>query len=182
MVKNYFDTMYPEFEPEVISTFEKQYYLPALKILKKIDGEYFSPGYTAKWTNGELVAECKRQYPTWSYSFSNNGAIEERIIEESIIHQAPYPGCDCGIYGSVNLDEVFGYRSLYIHENIDFSLCIIEPYPDSSTLISRKGWKTSHAFISEIVGETISIEDARQLLSMAWNRSVDVRKCYNENR
>lgn len=183
-----FDKKYAIFEPQIVSTFDKDYFLPALKVLRIPDEEYVSPSREARWKDMELRAECQGGHD----------------------HESPDPECDCGIYGSVNLDEIFEYiqaeRQRVIFScssesigytinkfgEVDvviekgfrhelpktFSLCIIEPSPDARVILCRKGWKASHAFISEVIEETISVSDANALLSIAWNRKIDIRRLY----
>lgn len=194
-IDSYMSYKYPKPSLEIFSTFEKQYWLPALKVLEKgPDGIMISPKYKENWVDGELVAECKSDSmwgPGLLYTTLNasNYAVVETTRIEGPKHEAPHEACECGIYGSVNIDEILMYCNTGISQSLgnnyrfpeDKALCIIEPYPDAKTIICRKGWKTSHAFISEIVYETISWQDASHLLSMVWNRNIDIRRIY-ENR
>lgn len=229
LIDQYMNEQYGEFEPEIVHTPEKDYYLPALKVLlRDADGVLASPGYRAVWEGGELAAEChdykrqvyKRAYRALYMQFMNGATlsfgeddIKDVEIEEKP-HTSPHEGCDCGIYGTVNLDEIADYLSRFEYRlpntpkraeyvsgrtysfNIQLGrlqsgpnvteaesiLCIIEPSPGADVVLSRKGWKAGHAFVSEIVGETISLEDASALLSIAWKRNIDIRRLFNEDR
>lgn len=185
-IESYMSGKYPEPSLEIFSTFDKQYWLPALKVLDKTPECLVSPGYTAKWINGELRAECMavRNIATLIYG---NGLFETKY-DKRPKHDAPEETCNCGIYGSVNLEEIALYYSDFLPRNSNFplpiaskTLCIIEPFPDAKTIICRKGWKTSHAFISEIIGETMSLREASNLLSMVWNRKIDIERMLHEN-
>lgn len=227
LIDQYMNEQYGEFEPEIVHTPEKDYYLPALKVLlRDADGVLASPGYRAVWEGGELAAEChdykrqvyKRTYRALYMQFMNGSTlsfgeddIKDVEIEEKP-HTSPHEGCDCGIYGTVNLDEIADYLSkfeyrlpgtqkrpeqasrlvfnisispstaAYNSETVEAILCLIEPSPGTDVVLSRKGWKAGHAFISEIIGETISLEDASALLSIAWKRNIDIRRLFNEDR
>lgn len=204
LIDDYFDYAYPTFEPEVITspTKDKEYFLPALKILKRTDGRYFSPQYEVEWKDMELQAECRVVTLTApnviKYIKDSYGNID--MIADDVVptfehrHPAPDKNCDCGIYGSVNLDEILNYvnpktldyyaqmtgRWGYDEEEYQVKtvVCVIEPSPDADVIVCRKGWRASHAFISEIVGETISVNDASSLLSIAWHRNIDIRRIY----
>jgi hypothetical protein len=203
MIDEQFDRMYPRFEPEVIHTLDKDYFLPALKVLGFRDGKFFSPSRFSEWEDMELKATCRID------EFFQRGWLP--------VHEPPFQDCDCGIYGSVNLDEINEY---ILHERqnsretedvygffqdfevVDdgitakftprvvrkplpkrsYALCIVEPYPDAEYHLTRKGWKTSRAFISEIIGETMDISTASALLSMAWHRELNLRRLTHENR
>lgn len=210
-IDSYMDAAYPEFEPEVVHRMDssgeiKDYYLPALKALWFDGKDFFSPQKDTKWEGMELAAECYQLDLFKGYTKSP--------------HSAPHDGCDCGIYGSVNIEEVnewkdFDYMahthvSKYSHYGVQptmfwidditdpsevvahpsaieepegrMVLCVIEPSVDATVHLARKGWKASNAFISEIIGETISIEDATEILSLAWKRQINVRGVFNENR
>jgi hypothetical protein len=204
LADQHYDKLYPPFEPDVICTPTKDYYLPALKVLKRSGGRYFSPQKESEWKDMELVARCEDNIPWLSsrvrYVKDANGDIE-MILEggefvASPRHESPDESCDCGIYGSVNMDELIGYfqpsgadtyarmvMGRYDDEPRDtgVALCIIEPSPDAKVILCRKGWKASKAFISEIVDETMSIDDASTLLSIAWHRPMNIRRLY-ENR
>lgn len=99
----------------------------------------------------------------------------------------PHEGCDCGIYASVNFDEIGSYLDEDDNDETPGEektkpvLCIIEPKEGADVILSRKGWRAGAAFISEIVGETIDIDAASQLLSIAWHRPIDIQRLY-ENR
>lgn len=175
IIQTFMESLYPPFEPEIIHSISgKDYYLPALKVLHKIDGEFFSPSFNGKWTNKELVATC---------SANQSYRLVMRYLEHELPneHESPNDECDCGIYGTVNLEEVQSY--LFLPPTFDKRvLCVIEPSIGAKVHLARKGWKASKAFISEIVGETISVEDTSNLLSLAWHRNLDIRKVYNEDR
>lgn len=193
---------YPPFTPEIVSTLSKDYYLPALKVLEMDkNGKFFSPSQTGEWIHNELVAECQASggYGHWTIRISYPFGTEE--VTPVGKHKAPHEDCDCGIYGSVHMEEVRGYLEKDTQINAStmaFSswrssppqileekkrvLCIIEPSEGAEVIVCRKGWKASKAFISEIVGETISIAEASQLLSMAWQRNIDVRRVFHEDR
>lgn len=179
---------YPEFEPEIIHSLNngvmKEYYLPALKVLHRLDGEYYSPSKVSHWRDMELEAVCMADdYRLLAYALTDFVAATEP-------HTAPGDKCECGIYGTVNLDEALGYmgesnmvtlqRSLLVpHWDMGHQvLAIVEPSEGAKVMLARKGWKASKAFISEIVGETISPDDASNLLSLAWHRPIDVRRIY----
>lgn len=218
LIENYFKSTYPLFEPEVVTRLDgKEYFLPALKVLVRVGNDYMSPGYESKWKDGELMAICKKDTIAARANLivRSNGEIGvDPNFEESAIygssHDAPDDNCECGIYGSVNIEEVIAYLeqnfkaslyqqalmgtlgSMYANLNpytipdapIKNVLCLIEPSPDAKVIMCRKGWKASHAFISEIVGETISWDDAYQVLSLSWKRSIDLAQLYRvyENR
>ena len=162
-IESAMDTLYPPFEPEIIySASGKEYFMPALKVLEYYDGRFYSPTFGNLWSEDmELNAVC----------------------DDGRIHPSPNSGCACGIYGSVNLDEINRY--LYPIDILTISrirsLYLIEPGVGADVIMCRKGWKASSAFISEIVGETISIDEASSLLSIAWNRKLDIRRVFDEN-
>jgi len=117
---------------------------------------------------------------------------EEEEAPEPPPYSFPHEGCDCGIYGSVNLEEVSKYMvakepnnmliTLYDRNPIgERVLCVIEPSEDADVILARKGWRAGAAFVSEIIGETITIDEASTLLSIAWHREIDLRRLY-ENR
>lgn len=204
LAEKYFETTYPEIKPEIVFGLEKEYYLPALKVLLEFHGNFFSPQEKSKWVDGELRAECRREdkksiiSPAYFHAFGI-----EQVEEEYTPHDAPNEKCNCGIYGSVNLEELYvwlrskyqtinpppnynldGYNVYSLDVEIRYPqpvLCVVEPMPDAKVIICRKGWKASHVFISEIVDDTISVDDTSQLLSLAWKRNIDVRRLY-ENR
>jgi hypothetical protein len=207
LADQHYDKLYPPFEPDVICTPAKDYYLPALKVLKRSGGRYFSPQKESEWKDMELVARCEKDSGPWlggrmKYVQLPNGCID--IVVDGDVdyvhppkHEAPDSECDCGIYGSVNMDELLGYfqpsgAEVYARmvlgrydtdhsRNEGVALCIIEPSPDAKVILCRKGWKASKAFISEIVDETMSTDDASTLLSIAWHRPMNIRRLY-ENR
>lgn len=205
LADQHYDKLYPPFEPEVICTPAKDYYLPALKVLKYRNGKYFSPQKESEWENMELVARCEgNSHPGFNakirYVQRPDGDIDIVADDLEFIsppkHEAPDSECDCGIYGSVNMDELLGYfqpsgadayAMMFTGRWTDREpepstvLCVIEPSPDAKVILCRKGWKASKAFISEIVDETISIDDASTLLSIAWHRPINIRRLY-ENR
>jgi len=215
LIEKYMDEKYPEFEPEVVIAAHeewlgdnvrvstKEYFLPALKALWFDGQDFFSPQRRNKWENMELVAKCDAsKWYTEPYKSAHT-------------HSAPHKDCECGIYGSVNLEEMsewleyedssqmlgVGFRRAVLGDwstqvlpdsTMDYSietapvqrmvLCMIEPSEDAEVHLCRKGWKASKAFISEIIDETISIDQASQILSLAWKRHIDVRRVYSESR
>jgi hypothetical protein len=206
LADQHYDKLYPPFEPDVICTPTKDYYLPALKVLKRSGGRYFSPQKESEWKDMELVARCEQDSGPWlggrmKYVQLPNGDIDIVAVGTEEYpslprHEAPDSECDCGIYGSVNMDELFGYfqpsgAEFYARmvlgrydahpRDTGVALCIIEPSPDAKVILCRKGWKASKAFISEIVDKTISIDDASNLISIAWHRPMNIRMLY-ENR
>lgn len=216
LLDNYFETRCPVFEPEIVYGLDKEYFLPALKVLKYKEGKFLSPGFDNEWVNGELQAKCESRYGIRlgypKYVKKSDGTTElqfDGTYDESR-HDAPADECDCGIYGSVNLDEIKEYLGIQYPYNVwtspQFSvnasyqgfdvevqayrkepvirnvLCLIEPSPDAKVIMCRKGWKASHAFISEIIGQTITQSEASQLLSIAWKREIDIRRLQYENR
>lgn len=187
MLTDYFDEHYPEPQKEIYHSFDgqtmeqKDYYLPALKVLiLNGKGEYVSPIYQATWEDCELMATHQSSD---SFPFPSAG-IMHSVIESDMGR------CNCGIYASVNLSEIktyyqaeqhtaaftFGMNPYYGQE--DRRVCIIEPMSDAVVWTARKGWKSNHVFISEVIGETISFEDASTLLSMVWQRPLDVSTLY----
>lgn len=198
--EEYMQSMYPSFEPEIVSTLQKDYFLPALKVLIRTPkGLFFSPSRVTEWKGGELIAECRSEssmrvvFPKFTFRLTN-GNIEAYTDEtqyelKPIRHIAPDDDCDCGVYGSVNLDEIIEYMSDGETIRVEgtrprgkLTLCIVEPLPDADVILCRKGWKAGGAFISEIVDETISVVDTSRLLSMTWKREIDIRRLFNENR
>jgi len=186
------DDVYPPFDPQVLTALSpagiKEYFLPALKVLVYRDGKYFSPQRGAEWKDMELEAYCQS---------TNIKVTFDGATIEPTGHIAPHEGCDCGIYGSVNIEEIAEWlfkpseqqrrymtmgdwdwkEGTYIESKIVVEeprnvLCIVEPYPGATVHLCRKGWKASKAFISEIVWETISEEGARSLLENAWQREI----------
>lgn len=197
------NTKYPTLKPEILHTLNKDYFLPALKVLEMDkNGKFFSPSQKGEWVDNELNAECQATNSgPWTIRISYPYGAEDVSTVGS--HKAPHEDCDCGIYGSVHTEEVRGYleaerrsngrnSSMYfgswtggppqILEEKKRVLCIIEPSIGAEVILCRKGWKASKAFISEIVGETISAAEASQLLSMAWQRNIDVRRVFHEDR
>jgi len=187
VIQSYFESAYPDFEPEIVSTIEKDYFLPALKVLDFDGSDYYSPQRKNTWINGELVAACEKIDPFASL-LSPPPFLP--ITEERNTHRVPADDCDCGIYGSVNLEEIRDFLHEYIIQDqntllgftIVKKLVIVEPSPDADIILARKGWKASRVFISEVVGDTISVSDASRLLSIAWHREIDVSEAINENR
>lgn len=186
MAERYMDEVYPMPLDRVVTSFHastfqhKDYYLPALKVLNLRDGVFYSPARTAAWKNNELIAnhlEVEENDPTTRKYVVN--------VPKRRPHK-PSLECDCGIYGSVNTEEIGIYLNydgdhsmVMMDPNFSMSerrLVLIEPSNKADVFIARKGWKASKAFISEIVGETISFPDASELLSMVWQRPVDVAK------
>lgn len=157
LIQDYYSKM--EIEPEIISTADKDYYLPALKVLHLYKDRIVSPSWRKVWTDNRLDAACgiSRRFQTF------------RALPA---HPAPDESCECGIYASVNLTEIMNY----FRSSPNSILTIIEPEPDAKVVLCLKGWRASSAFISEIIGETMSVDDASNLLSIAWKRNLDVRK------
>lgn len=219
LLDNYFETRCPVFEPEIVYGLDKEYFLPALKVLKYKEGKFSSPSLDVEWVDGELQAKCESRYgvrlgnPRYVRKADGTSELQFDNISEERRHDAPTDNCDCGIYGSVNLDEIKEYLGIQYPHNMwmaypqqigiisdyenDFPsevqsyrkepvirnvLCIIEPSPDAKVIMCRKGWKASHAFISEIIGQTITQSEASQLLSIAWKREIDIRRLEYENR
>ena len=186
MMDQWMSAAYPDFEPQIIHTLDKDYYLPALKVLVRNSAGFFSPSKVAEWVDGELVAECYNVHFRTYYSLDNlwGNAVEiERTAQPYVF--LDHADCECGIYGSVNLEEIRSYRDVKSTTNAftsppkgKLTLCIIEPSEGADVLVCRKGWRASKAFISEIVGETINVSEASQLLSLAWGRELDVRRVY----
>lgn len=192
LIKLYFENAYPEFESEIVHGMDKDYFLPALKVLD-FDGEFFySPQRKARWERLELVAKCERV----GRQFSHSSILYSVYAPSEDAHN--WESCQCGIYGSVNLEEISDFLREYISGMIFQSiepgrgtepyyepvkkLVIIEPSPDADVILCRKGWRAQAAFISEIVGETITFEEASRLLSIAWHRTIDVTELNYENR
>lgn len=183
MVDNYFDVVYPDFEPEVVTTADgKEYWLPALKVLDHHKDDLFSPRFPVKWQDMELKAICNLPFLYGNYM--------PDYAKKIPAHNPPGEECDCGIYGSVHLEEIAKYlfnkedthiATMFRKEETHRVLCIIEPSPNAEVIICRKGWRASRAFISEVVGDTISVDETSGILSMSWKRNIDVRKIY-ENR
>jgi hypothetical protein len=208
IVEKYFENTYPEFMPEVVSTMEKDYFLPALKVLERRKDGLYSPHYSERWDDMELKATCRRVLSK-DITYQIGGMIRAAYgmpdntdeVTQSQHHRSPDDECDCGIYGSVNLEELkvwmepekeddswmMGFNPAIYPGNEEFSekhekvLCIIEPSEDAKIILCRKGWRASSAFVSEIVNETIGMSAASQLLSMAWHRLIQVGRIY-ENR
>jgi hypothetical protein len=113
--------------------------------------------------------------------------LSESKMPEPEHHAFPHEGCDCGIYGSVNLEEIQDFLTnegltTAVRVEGERILCVIEPVEGVDVVITRKGWKAGAAFISEIVNETMRAEDASSLLSIAWHREIDLRRLKYENR
>jgi len=191
VVEQYFNATYPAFEPEIVHTPDKDYYLPALKVLIRNKQGFFSPSRVAEWKGGELVAECRSSgvqinVRMFSYFEKYLGIPETTAKPYALLD---HKNCECGIYGSVNLEEVREYKYKYKDKDSYYgerpegetTLCIIEPSVGADVFLCRKGWRASSAFISEVVGESISVEGASQLLSIAWRRSLDIRSVLNES-
>ena len=183
LIDLYFENTYPEFEPEIVHAQYKDYFLPALKILDWDGQDFYSPQRKTRWGGNELDAKCVRYNEGW------NGMGYQIIAHKKYNHSIK--DCDCGIYGSVNLEEIQDYCITTVsgafipmdndpipERIIEKKLVLIEPSPNADIILCRKGWKASHAFISEIVGETISIEDTSRLLSIAWHREIDVQELF----
>lgn len=201
-IDNFLDKVYPPFEPQVLSVFSpiagqgvvKEYFLPALKVLIYYGKSFYSPQRHTLWENMELTAVCMNEQ-SGRYYKNANGDI---VFTNSPCNDPPHFGCDCGIYGSVNLEEISEwcyrdtrdsmYQAMVIgnwerEDYLDPShfeeprsvICIVEPSPGATVHLCRKGWKASKAFISEIINETISTSDASSLLSEAWHRPIDLR-------
>jgi hypothetical protein len=54
LVERYMDRRYPAFAPEIVHTPDKDYYLPALKVLVRNEVGLFSPLRGSQWVDGEL--------------------------------------------------------------------------------------------------------------------------------
>lgn len=162
------------------STFEhKDYYLPALKVLNYRNGQFWSPAKTVLWKNNQLKADHLEV-----------DDLDRYTVTKTKKKHAVGLQCDCGIYGSVNIEELelyFHHTSqdvvLMMDPNFEVSerrLVIVEPSNNADVFIARKGWKASKVFISEVVGDTISTADASELLSMVWRRRIDVAQIFAE--
>ncbi len=195
-VQQFMEAYFPVPAPEPFYSFngftmeQKDYMMPALKVLNQDkDGMFWSPMYVCPWENNELIANHQDGTSPLSRLLAHTVAAEmhEQNFEEAMGH------CDCGIYASVNMDELKQYvwageqEAVWQDKHITFEqkdhkLCIIEPYSDATVWMARKGWKASKAFVSEVVGETITINDASELLSMVWQRHLDVDSLYRLER
>lgn len=195
VVDSYMNRTYPTFEPEMVYAPQKEYFLPALKVLFHHKERLFSPGFDSEWKDMELHAQC---IPGWA-------------VPNAVEHDAPGEHCNCGIYGSVNLEEIYSYlhlqkkiprimsRTIPIIYGVNYDrppisaymqsedvvlepvLCIVEPCPDAKVILCRKGWRASHVFISEFVENTINLQDASKLLSIAWHRDINLTRLYHED-
>jgi hypothetical protein len=198
-IDRFLDEIYPPFEPQVLTVFSpiagqgivKEYYLPALKVLLHYNEAYFSPQRRSEWRDMELTAVCQNENPL-QYIDNPDGSIDVLGY-----NNPPHVGCECGIYGSVNLEEIsewYSRMNTRMYQAMSAGLwstallgestvsqphavlCIVEPSPGATVHLCRKGWKASRAFISEIVGDTISVRDAENLLSNAWQREIKLWK------
>lgn len=191
MINAFMGGRYPEPNSQVFSSFnpqdmtQKDYYLPALKVLNEDEqGMLWSPAFRVPWVDDVLDAT---HIP---YGFSMTPGVS---IMPDDVHLTDrrrnidyMSSCTCGIYATVNLDELVNYMFLepsngawLLDSRFDSSrrrLCIVEPDQHASVYIARKGWKASRVFVSEIVGKTIGIFAASNLLSMVWNRKVDLSR------
>lgn len=147
-----------KFQPniEVIHTFSKSYWMPALKCLLKLNpaGEYMSPLRGVLWENRELTADCSRYY-------------------YPVDHDAPDETCTCGIYATASLYDLAQYVGSHT------AICLIEPFPDTKVIQGEHGWRCGHAFISEILNgpdQTIDIDVASQILERAWGVPFDLKR------
>lgn len=190
LLEVFLNTKYPTPRMEIFSSFHaesmesKEYYLPALKVLNEDSkGVFWSPTFKIPWHDNELSAHHLTYGAYDQADFLHEGMSDVDAMKD----------CHCGIYASVNINELEIYLSLesnnFLGWNIDdtFSLahrrlCIVEPYSFAAVFMARKGWKANRVFISEIVGETISPQDASNLLSMTWNRDVDATYLYSKLR
>lgn len=187
LFRDYFDRTYQIPDSEMFHSFngytmeQKDYFLPALKVLNwdKVNEVFWSPVYYTPWYDNQLSA----------------GHLIRNLQQPDVTHRdhlnmdTAMVSCDCGIYASANLSELGSYFSLPDNQSRslgmdiryrreDRRLCIIEPFSDATVWMARKGWKTSKAFISEIVGDTISVKDASELMSMVWRRRLDLTSIF----
>lgn len=188
MITKYFDSQYPVPLARPFTSFngftmeQKDYFLPGLKVLNlDSDGVFWSPVYAVPWTDNELSAD-HHPHPAQPQLLGSQYHPDIR---------STMGVCNCGIYASVNLTEL---RSYFMMEDAyarnhgmdtrftrrDRKLCIIEPSSEAIVWQARKGWKSDKAFISEVVGETISIPDAAELLSMVWQRRLDLSTLFSQ--
>lgn len=162
---------------------QKEYWLPALKVLNwnEIIGWFVSPSRPAIWANDELEYE----FVEANYGHGLDYRAYEFERYQDGIH--PFQYKESGIYGGMVLEEIGWFLGIdtpngyFIDPSYDLScrrLCIIEPFPDADVVICEQGWRAKKAFISEIVGETIDVDTVSNLLSIAWNRKIDVRGLY----
>lgn len=186
MAEAFMNYRYPKPRDQVFTSFHaatfthKDFYLPALKVLNFKDGEFYSPARTAKWKNLELKAEHL-------VVDMDLGKGKYFVTKAQMKHKVDMV-CDCGIYGSVNVEELGTYYHytrdtgmIQMDPNFtkaDRRLVIVEPSNDAGVFLARKGWKATRAFISEIVGDTMSIQDASEMLSMVWQRRIDVNQVF----
>lgn len=187
MIEEFMDKKYPTPLKRVVPSFNamtmetKEYFLPALKVLNEDDlGQLWSPAFPSVWEKNELVAT--------HMSYGNRIVAMYDTLHPNTDLLTAMKTCHCGIYASVNMEELGHYIRLDGSNNImgwslddrfDSShrrLCIVEPFSDAYLFMARKGWKASHVYVSEIVGETISADDASTLLSMVWHRPIDISK------
>ncbi len=182
-IDDYMDKKYPPIEPEIVHTLSgKEYFLPALKVLERdADGTYYSPQKHSPWLNDELVAEClteNHRLSRFGYVYVIDNMRIDRIEPQK--YTFPHEPCTCGIYGSANLHEIKEWMSSDINVYVatrrlaKHVLCIIEPSAGAEVILCRKGWKAGAAFISEIIGETMDVEEASMLMSIAWKRTIDI--------
>ena len=181
VIRAYLDHRYLPPVEEQFSSFnattmeQKDYFLPGLKVLNVDEhGTYWSPSYPVPWNDGELLADHLHK---GIFDFSPEQ--HHKSIADAM------QTCDCGIYASVNMNELSMYLTAQFAMGMDGRfgisdrrLCMIEPFSDATVWTARKGWKASKAFISEVIGETISIRDASALLSMVWQRPIDINEIY----
>lgn len=201
MLEDYMDAKYPPPNTDVFASFkwetmeQKDYYLPAFKVLNEDEnGMLWSPAFATPWKNDRLDATHMSHANKWNAHASLWPTLHEGQSAEAAMSE-----CFCGIYASVNLDELDNYMWIEHDNHLGWGmderfnssrrrLCIIEPEELASVFTARKGWKASSAFVSEIVDRTMSMEEASRLVSMVWNRPLDISKLFrgrskqNENR
>lgn len=148
-----------------VHTAQKTYWMPALKILEVRADRYFSPCLGFEWKNNELKAHCDKSAASLFATYGNR------------THDAPYEGCSCGIYASTSLAVLAPYAY-----DLDYVLCIIEPFPNTKVIQGEDGWRCGHAFISETLtglDASMSPEDGAAILSIAWNIPFPIKDFIN---
>lgn len=189
LFRDYFDRTYQMPDSEMFHSFngytmeQKDYFLPGLKVLHwdKVNEVFWSPVYYTPWYDNQLSA----------------GHLIRNLQQPDVTHRdhlnmdTAMVSCDCGIYASANMSELSSYFSLPDNQSRslgmdirfrreDRRLCIIEPFSDATVWMARKGWKASKAFISEIVGDTIGVMEASELMSMVWHRRMDLTTIFDK--
>jgi hypothetical protein len=167
----------------------KDYFMPALKVMHMDEtGKLWSPVYPVSWPDDHMVGRHVVLESANVFDNLEHYHMDFHTCQEYHgLSNTPREDCDCGIYGGVNLEELQEYfwappgggRLFNMDKKFSQStrrLCIIEPDQDSFIYPARKGWKADSAFISEIVGDTMSVKDASELLSIVWNRRLDVSR------